>query len=691
MVATVLGNSTTASTVTHELAVPRVKILLVDDDPHSLASMTAMLEVLSEEVLTAISADQALKHLLRNDFAVIVLDVVMPDVNGFELASVIRQRERFRHTPIIFLSGLWKEDHQMLRGYRLGAVDYLLKPCDPELLRFKIKTFVDLAKQSELRRRYAELIERKNIELEENSHKLNQAVADTLQAYDKLEREMAERKQAEASRDRLAGKLGATPDFVEAMAEGAVTLASDQTILYCNSQMAAMLGCSAEKVVGLPMTSFIEPSGQVTFAALFEEALRGSVKTELNLIPKSGEAVPVQLALNSFRGSGLQAIAMVITDLRDQKRNEEMLAQGRLARLILENAMSGIAVCDTGGRITLASSALSELCDGTPLFKHFDELFALRFSDGRSFSVADILSGTRYKSAEVGFQRHAGRTFSLLINAGPILTDRDGNQETLGCVITMVDISERKQAEQALRRSEQLVAAIRIAAELSHEVNNPLAGITNALFLLQKNAPLEPPFREWLDAACAETDRVSQIVKKTLSFSRASTAPPAPFVLAETVDKLLEAFASSISAKRLVVKKRYDYKGTVEGNQEEIRQALGNLVANAIDALGEGGQLTIHLYRGREWTNSERKGVRIAVADQGSGIGKEHSPRLFEPFFTTKGEKGGGLGLWVTEGIVHKHRGFIRLRSSTREGRSGTVASVFLPAELESHNVAGHV
>src|SRR3954463_2385848 len=117
-----------------DLEVPKAKILLVDDNADVLRSMTAVLEVLGEEILTATSANAALKHLLRCDPAVLVLDDMMPETDGFQLASVIRERERFRHPPIIFLTGLGQEDRHMLQGYKAGAVDYLLKPVDPDVL-----------------------------------------------------------------------------------------------------------------------------------------------------------------------------------------------------------------------------------------------------------------------------------------------------------------------------------------------------------------------------------------------------------------------------------------------------------------------------------------------------------------------------------------------------------------------------
>jgi signal transduction histidine kinase len=106
---------------------------------------------------------------------------------------------------------------------------------------------------------------------------------------------------------------------------------------------------------------------------------------------------------------------------------------------------------------------------------------------------------------------------------------------------------------------------------------------------------------------------------------------------------------------------------------------ISNLFLNALDACPRKGKLCVRLYESREWANSQKPGVRIVIGDTGAGIRSEDRPHLFEPFFTTKGEKGTGLGLWVSQGIVARHEGAMRFRSSVRPGRSGTVFSVFLP------------
>src|SRR5580658_2639038 len=125
----------------------RMKILLVDDTPENLVSLEATLGVLGEELVLANSGREALRHVLNDDFAVILLDVRMPDMDGFETAELIRSRPRSREIPILFLTGYRNEEH-LFRGYDLGAVDFLFKPIVPEILRSKVAVFVELSRSN---------------------------------------------------------------------------------------------------------------------------------------------------------------------------------------------------------------------------------------------------------------------------------------------------------------------------------------------------------------------------------------------------------------------------------------------------------------------------------------------------------------------------------------------------------------
>lgn len=151
-----------------------VKILMVDDRPANLLALEGILEDLGQELVKAESGKEALRRILNDDFAVILLDVKMPDMDGFETATLIRERERSRHTPILFITA-HKDDEHLFRGYYAGAVDFLYKPINPEVLRSKVSVFVDLSRKSALLREHAAMLETRNAELERSIRERQQA------------------------------------------------------------------------------------------------------------------------------------------------------------------------------------------------------------------------------------------------------------------------------------------------------------------------------------------------------------------------------------------------------------------------------------------------------------------------------------------------------------------------------------
>lgn len=233
--------------------------------------------------------------------------------------------------------------------------------------------------------------------------------------------------------------------------------------------------------------------------------------------------------------------------------------------------------------------------------------------------------------------------------------------------------------EERLRKVEKLAAAGQLAASLAHEINNPLAAVTNALYILQNFSGLPAETTALLNTAASELARVSRIVKQSLSYYRVDRSPK-EIDLAQILQESLRIFEEKFRTAGLQARTRIRPQTTILGFGDEIRQAIDNLLLNALEATPRGGRLAVSLHCSRDWRDQSRSGIaRLTIADTGSGISRDQLSRLFEPFFTTKAERGNGLGLWVVRGIVAKHEGSIRIRSSTRDGNRGTVISILWP------------
>jgi signal transduction histidine kinase len=223
----------------------------------------------------------------------------------------------------------------------------------------------------------------------------------------------------------------------------------------------------------------------------------------------------------------------------------------------------------------------------------------------------------------------------------------------------------------------------RVAGIIAHEINNPLEAITNAFFLLRDHPSLDEEARYYASLAEQELVRVAHITRQTLSFYR-EAKQPVTLTVATLLDDVLELQARRMQMARIVVEKRYVALGQLQGFPVELKQVFLNLIGNAIQAMPEGGKLRLSV-RETGRSNGSVPGIAVSVIDTGAGIKPEDAKHLFEPFFSTKSEKGTGLGLWISRGIVQKYEGNISFRSLRSGGESATCFRVFIPVQSESN------
>lgn len=239
-----------------------------------------------------------------------------------------------------------------------------------------------------------------------------------------------------------------------------------------------------------------------------------------------------------------------------------------------------------------------------------------------------------------------------------------------------IDVTSRKMVEEALRRSEKLAATGQLAASIAHEINNPLAAVTNVLYILRTHPEMSNKMLELVRTGERELERVIHITRQTLAFYREVSLPVMTSVPG-LIDEVLGLYSRKIEEKNVNVQRQLHAVEEIRAFPGELRQVISNLVLNALEAVSASGRIVIRVRRSA--APEVNPGIRITVADDGPGIAMEHLPRIFEPFFTTKDSKGTGLGLWVSHGIVHKHQGSIRVRTKVEGIRHGTCFVVFLP------------
>lgn len=369
----------------------------------------------------------------------------------------------------------------------------------------------------------------------------------------------------------------------------------------------------------------------------------------------------------------------------EAERTGELQESREFLRITFRSLGEAAIAVDSGGKISFINPAASELTGwserdaiGCPLHQ------VLRLVDERTrLEFENLMERVRRSQEPVAISNHVAlvsrneQEFPVELNGAPIMNDRG---KLGGMVMLFRDISQRRMTEQTLRSRERLTLAGRLSATIAHEIRNPLDTVSNLIYLMEHEAGQSTTTLQYLKMAGDELGRITQITSQLLTFHREARAP-VKVDLAEVLQSVLTLFAPQIRKSHIQVDERFEAALPVRGYPGELRQVFSNLVGNAIDAMPRSGKLILHVRHSSLASDPMRKGVRVTVADCGSGIPAGARKNLFAPFYTTKGEKGTGLGLWVSRGIIEKHEGTIHLTSVLRPGRTGTAFSVFLPFE----------
>jgi PAS domain S-box-containing protein len=415
-------------------------------------------------------------------------------------------------------------------------------------------------------------------------------------------------------------------------------------------------------------------------AHIREAAERGSCTPyEKEYIRKDGTRVPILCGYALLEGSEDQYIGFVL-DLSERKEAERRLQQREQHfRSLAESLPQLIWMTNAQGENIYCNQ---RFCDYTGLT--LDDMLGLGWSNLIHPDDLSTTSTAWDRCRETGepylneyrLRRKDGSYRYFLARAVPIQSEAGEIERWIG---SSTDIHDQKLAEDALRKSEKLATAGRLAASIAHEINNPLEAVTNSLYLALLDNCLNPDTKSYLHTAEQELRRVAHITTQTLRFHKQSISPARVDVY-DIVDSVLALFGQRLANKNIQVKSEFQRGSSVICLADEVRQVVANLVSNALDATPEGGTIRLRVARARAWKDTCTSGVKIVVADTGHGIPPAIRDRIFEPFISTKDATGIGLGLWVSDGIVRKHHGTIRVRSRAKTQPSGTVFTVFIPS-----------
>jgi PAS domain S-box-containing protein len=400
--------------------------------------------------------------------------------------------------------------------------------------------------------------------------------------------------------------------------------------------------------------------------------------------PQGNRSFPLPVVVKNEFGDLIQAFNRMVASIEEQRSGlNDTLS---LLDSMLANAPIGLVFFDRRRRIVRVNGVFARMTE-RPLSRHLGrtlgELLPEQLAQKMDEIVKRVIATENpVHDVELGGPYEKDKWPSTwLVNAYPVRTTPN-KVRWIGVIV--IDTSERKRSEEALRRTEKLAATGRLAASIAHEINNPLEAIINLLFLLRNYCTLDSEALNYVNLADHEVRRMSEITQQTLRYYRQATLP-ARTSLGELLDSILTLYGGRMHSLGIQLERKYNPEIDLFCFAGEVRQVLANLVSNSIDATVGGGRLIVSARRARDWQEPRREGVRFTVADTGIGMEGDVRERLFEAFFTTKGATGTGLGLWVSHEIILKHHATVRVRSRTAiNGRmSGTVFLMFFPDNTE--------
>jgi PAS domain S-box-containing protein len=478
-------------------------------------------------------------------------------------------------------------------------------------------------------------------------------------------------------------------NLFEHMATGVFISSKEGKFLNANQALLDMLGYQSKEEflsIDLPQDLYRRPEDRNTFKEMMEHDGR-VIDYEVEFKRKNGSTIPILLTGHARydQQSNIIGYEGLNVDLTQRKLMEKELREAYdFMNKIVQSSPNSITATDMKGNTLIWNQAAEE----TLGYKAGDVIGKMNirkiYPEGLARKIMQMLRSDEYggvgrlSAYPMVYVRHDGEVVEGNLSAA-IIYDAKGKE--IASVGSFVDLRDRLEMERALRdtqeqllQSEKLAAMGRLTSQIAHELNNPLYGIMNTLELLKTEISPDNRRRKILEMALSETVRLSDLLRKMLSFSKPDQEERHPVEINSVLDEILLLHEKQLKENDINIKYRLaEGLGLIKASKNQLRQVFLNMVANARDAMANGGTLTVT-------TGPDGDNVVIDFTDTGTGIREEHIDKIFDSFFTTKGEvKGVGLGLSVCYGFIKDHGGDIEVKS--QEG-VGTTFTITLPVHI---------
>ncbi len=487
-------------------------------------------------------------------------------------------------------------------------------------------------------------------------------------------------------------------NLFEHVATGVFISSKEGKFLNANQALLDMLGYDSKEEflnINLPQDLYVRPEDRRTFQEMMERDGR-VIDYEVEFKRKNGSTIPILLTGHARydRRGNIIGYEGLNVDLTQRKLMEKELREAYdFMNKIVQSSPNAITATDMKGNILIWNQAAEETL-GYRASEVIGKMNIRKiYPEGVARKVMQMLRSDesggvgRLRSYPMVYVRRDGEVVEGNLSAAIIY---DANGKEIASVGSFVDLRDRLQMERALRdtqeqllQSEKLAAMGRLTSQIAHELNNPLYGIMNTLELLKTEIPADNKRRKILDMALSETIRLSDLLRKMLSFSKPDQEERHPVDINSVLDEILLLHEKQLKENDINIAASFaEGLDLVNASKNQLRQVFLNMVANARDAMPEGGTLSVA-------TAGSKDKVYVEISDTGTGIREEHLDKIFDSFFTTKGEvKGVGLGLSVCYGFIKDHGGDIQVKSRVGEGTTFTI-SLPMHSASESDQAAG--